>query len=99
MKKVKVSELQGTAASVAGAFREIAMANKEKPMSHKITINREDDEHIEFLIDGESVGSANHDNDGWAGMETAENLVTNIAIKLGFEIEETFGGEDDEEDN
>lgn len=67
-------------------------------MQHKMTIHRRDEEHVEILIDGESLGSANHDNEGWAGMETVESLAVNIADKLGMEIVETFGDEEPQSD-
>lgn len=48
-----------------------------------------DDEHMTILIDGEAIGSFNHDQHGWVGMGAVENIVKKIAEKLGVEVEET----------
>lgn len=56
----------------------------------KITLNRTDDERLTILVDGEEVGSFDHDQHGWSGMEAAEKLATRMAGKLGIEVEETF---------
>ncbi|KKM66823.1 hypothetical protein LCGC14_1477380 [marine sediment metagenome] len=53
----------------------------------KIQIKEIDEEHIEVLVDGEWVCSADHDEDGWAGMEKVEALAESIAKKLGIEFE------------
>lgn len=63
-------------------------------MPHKMTINRPDEESIEILIDGEVVGGANHDTDGWSGMERVEKMAMRIAKKLGMEVDETFDKEE-----
>ena len=55
-----------------------------------ITLNRPTEDLLNVLVDGEPVGSFDHDQHGWAGMEAAEKLVVKLAEKLGIEIEETF---------
>lgn len=64
-------------------------------MNHKMVIKHSDDECFTILLDGEEVGYFNHDRHGWDGMEAAEKLARSIAGKLGIEVEETYG--DDEE--
>lgn len=57
----------------------------------KITIVRGDDEEqISIEIGGTTVGSYNHDSDGWSGIEAAISLATNIALALGVEVEEIY---------
>lgn len=56
----------------------------------KITLNRPTEDLLNVLVDGEHVGSFDHDRHGWAGMEAAEKLAVKLAEKLGIEIEETF---------
>lgn len=46
------------------------------------------EEQIHFFIDWDPVGSANHDEDGYAGMVTAEALFKNIAEYFGETVEE-----------
>jgi len=48
-----------------------------------------DDESIEFLIDGEVISYANHDSDGWVGMEKLIDMFTAIAKKFGYEVGRT----------
>lgn len=73
----------------------------DKPKTHKFIINRPDDETMDITLDGKPIGSYNHDADGWAGMEEAENIVGAIAEILGIEVEGTsdpLQDEDDEEE-
>lgn len=53
----------------------------------KIEIRETDEEHIEIFVNGEWVCSADHDGDGWAGMEKVEVLAESIAKKLGIKFE------------
>lgn len=53
----------------------------------KIEIRETDEEHIEVFVNGEWVCSADHDEDGWAGMGKVEALAESIAKKLGIEFE------------
>ena len=56
-------------------------------MSHVITIAHEDgDEQLEIFVDGQSVGSFDHDRHGWSGMEGAVSLAEEIAKKLDLEV-------------
>jgi hypothetical protein len=59
------------------------------PRHTVMTLNQPDEEHLTILIDGEEVGSFDHDSHGWAGIEAGANLAMSIAKKLGLEIEET----------
>ena len=58
-------------------------------MKHKLTIASDGDEHIQILLDGEQVGSFNHDEHGWSGMFSAADLAIAIAKKLDIETEHT----------
>ena len=48
------------------------------------------------LANGEEVGSANHDEDGWKGMETVEDLVKAIGRVLDIPVEEEESDENEE---
>jgi hypothetical protein len=56
--------------------------------NNKFVLKREDEEHVEVLLNGVEVASANHDEDGWGGMEVVVNLVHAIAGVLGIPVEE-----------
>lgn len=53
-------------------------------------IYRPDDESMTVFLNGKEVGSANHDSDGWKGMETVEEIVTEIAKVLGLPVETEY---------
>lgn len=63
----------------------------------KLTLHKPDEEHLTILLDGAEVGSANHDSHGWSGMDAVENLATNLATRLGWDVAETYGEEADED--
>lgn len=46
------------------------------------------EDEIEFYVNGNLVGSANHDEHGWSGMDAARALFTSIAAELGIEVDE-----------
>ena len=50
-----------------------------KTKSHKFTVHYPDDETMVIKLDGKNIFSGNHDDDGWAGMEAVESVVTEIA--------------------
>ena len=52
-------------------------------------IIKEDDESVEIWIDGNFIMSANHDEDGWSGMEMLETTARNIAKQLNLNIVES----------
>ena len=62
-------------------------------MTHKVTFHSEDEETLEIFVDDRSMGSVNHDSVGWDGMSAIKRIATRMAMSLGAEIEETFGGE------
>ena len=49
---------------------------------------RIDNETVEYRLNGEVLITANHDDDGWSGMERIDDLISSIARKLGAEISE-----------
>ena len=49
-------------------------------------ITRQDEENIEITLNGKFVASANHDSDGWAGMETLEDAVKRIGEILNIPV-------------
>lgn len=57
---------------------------------HKISIVHHSDEEVEYFIDGISIGRANHDDHGWAGMELAKQIVEDFAEAFGITILETY---------
>ncbi|KVP17258.1 hypothetical protein [Burkholderia ubonensis] len=52
-------------------------------------------ERFDVEVDGESIAQFNHDEHGWAGMESAKNLVEQLGEKLGFDVVTEEGGDDD----
>lgn len=58
-------------------------------MTQQITINYRDEETVEILANGKFVGSFNHDEHGWVGMDAGESVVRRLADALGIEIIET----------
>jgi CO/xanthine dehydrogenase Mo-binding subunit len=54
----------------------------------KITFKRPDEETLNVYVDGEYMGNVNHDDHGWQGMQCTEQLIMEIAEKLGIEVTE-----------
>ncbi len=52
-----------------------------------LRITDDGDETIFFELDGKEVGTADHDDYGWAGMTHVINLVTAIAEAGGVTVE------------
>ncbi len=57
-------------------------------------VHRPQEEEVEIWLyreDGTEimVGSANHDEDGWSGVGSVEDLAENVANAFGLEIIET----------
>lgn len=46
------------------------------------------DESQEFFVGERSVGTIDHDSDGWEGMQKATKLFRNIASVIGAEVKE-----------
>ena len=57
-------------------------------MIKRISMFSEDEEQLEIRINGETVGTYNHDDHGWAGMQAAEQLAEQFAKALGLKIEQ-----------
>lgn len=51
-----------------------------------VTINWLDDETVSIEVDGQEVTSANHDEEGWAGMKAVIATATKVAEALGVEV-------------
>lgn len=66
-------------------------------MSIHFVIRHIDDEAFDIECNKQDVGSFNHDQHGWSGMEAAERLVQRIASVTGATVEHTYGEEADEE--
>jgi len=58
-------------------------------MTQQITINYRNEETTEIFANGQFVGSLNHDEHGWSGMEAGERLVRKLAAALKIELIET----------
>lgn len=69
--------------SVTGIASSLALLTQQAGF----VIYRPDDETMEVHLNGQYVGSANHDSDGWAGMESLEDLVTNVAEVLNLPVD------------
>lgn len=53
---------------------------------HVFTFVQKSDESFEVNLDNKYLGEFNHDKDGWAGMETVERLVADIAKEIGAQV-------------
>lgn len=68
-----------------------ASASTEAPiMKHNLHFHHLNEESFDILLDGVEIGSANHDNDGWAGMQAIKDVVTAMAHRLGVEVTEGY---------
>lgn len=63
----------------------------------QLVILHRDDETFELILDGLSIGTANHDDDGWSGMEKIKRLMYVMGDRLDFEIVERHAIDEDEE--
>lgn len=54
---------------------------------HLFKIERPNEETVDFYVNGEHVGNANHDEHGWSGMSAAVNLFRSVAKQIGAEID------------
>lgn len=64
---------------------------------NKFVLSKSDDENLTVFLNGKEIASANHDTDGWAGMEAIEELVTKIAKALKIPVERgTYDSEENE---
>lgn len=59
-------------------------------------IYRPDDEKMAVHLNGQYIGSANHDEHGWAGMDMFEKTITKIAEVLNLPIETKYEDEPEE---
>jgi hypothetical protein len=59
----------------------------------KITIHHPSIYRVDYLVDGEVVGSVNQVTHAWNGMGAATDIVKALAAKLNIEITETFNEE------
>lgn len=63
------------------------------PSDHTVTIRYPYDERMDVYVDGRHVGTADHDNDGWVGMETVYDVVVKMTDVLGCRLEVVYGDE------
>jgi hypothetical protein len=49
-----------------------------------ITLHEVDDETVEVLVNGEHLITLTHDEDGWSGMGRIENMLEELAARLGI---------------
>lgn len=56
-----------------------------------------DDGPINYYVNGERVGTVNHDEHGRAGMEAVSDMFDRLAEVLGVEIEDVEGEDDGQE--
>lgn len=59
-----------------------------------VRLHREDDEVLDVYLVGSngelhSIGTADHDQHGWAGMDAVEKMAINLARVLEVEVMET----------
>lgn len=67
-------------------------------MSRILRISHPDEETLNITLDGKPYDHANHDDDGWAGMQRAEKGARRAAAEAGWTIEENFGSEDEDDE-
>lgn len=65
-----------------------APAESTAPSTHVFTVKQLDDEHVEYSLNGVHLITANHEDDGWAGMERIGLLVNGIAASFGATVQE-----------
>lgn len=63
---------------------------------HIIKIKSDGDENVEYFLDDISIAQTNHDNDGWAGMESVDKAIRQLAKQLKIKIIEIYGDEEEE---
>lgn len=66
------------------------MTDPSKTMSKSklVILSNDDDDGFELILDGVPIGQANHDSDGWQGMEKIKRLMYILGDRLDFDIEE-----------
>ncbi len=55
-------------------------------MNARVSIRYVDDEHVEILVNGDVVASANHDEHGWSGMDAVVAAALAVAKALGGKV-------------
>lgn len=55
-------------------------------MRNVLEINRPDDEHVVIRVNGEEVACADHDSDGWAGMQAVVSTALGIAKATDMKV-------------
>jgi hypothetical protein len=53
-----------------------------------LTIKPDGDEEVRYKLNDVEMITANHDDDGWAGMERIDKLMRRIAYVIGAEVVE-----------
>lgn len=53
-----------------------------------IDIVHVDDERVDYFLDGKDLVSVNHDEDGWGGMETVDQIIRRMAKEAGWTVRE-----------
>lgn len=66
---------------------------------HIITKLFIDGETTEYLLDGHHLITANHDTDGWTGMERINDVIQSIADRLEIKVIADAGDDTQEDDN
>jgi hypothetical protein len=59
----------------------------ESNQDNKFTISYSNEEFMTVSLSGECLGTFNHDEHGWSGMEAVRTLVVSIAKKLDIPVE------------
>ena len=67
-------------------------------MKNKFEIKIINDEQIEFWLNDIYISYANHDEDGWAGMDGKIRLIKSIAEILNAEFIETYPSYNEEDE-
>jgi len=79
----------GDATDVISAVVAAALAAHNAGPVNTVTIEPgDDDEKLTITVNGEEVGSFNHDEHGWEGMDIAVSLAAKIAEACGAEFED-----------
>jgi hypothetical protein len=58
-------------------------------------VNSMDEESFVVVVDGVYVGSANHDSDGWDGMDSVRKIMKSTAKAIGYKFVETYEESDE----
>ena len=85
--------------NLEGMVADVLLLMKEPPATaHKFEVICVNDENVSLRMNGKELIVANHDEDGWNGMQRMESLFRDVMKRIGaVEIETECEGDADDE--